>query len=63
MVDLEAIISWPGVGTMKLGSADRRIRDLPPPPTARETSLFRDAGRNPSIYGYADIEQMFPALD
>jgi hypothetical protein len=65
MPDLDEIVTWPGVGSMSLGSAVRRIRDLPPPPpgTVRQTSLFRDAGLSPSIYDHADIERMFALLD
>ena len=56
---------FPGRGQMTLRSAIREIMSLPPPPAGavRQTSLFRDVGRETSIYDFPDIERMAALLD
>jgi hypothetical protein len=62
--DFDEIVMFPGRGPMTLRSAIREIKGRPPPTgTIRQTSLFRDAGHEPSIYDFADIERMFALLD
>jgi hypothetical protein len=65
MLDFDEIVFYPGVGTVTLRTAIRHIKQLPLPPqgTIRQTSLFRDAGLIPSIYGWPDIERMASLLD
>ncbi len=63
--DFDEIVMFPGRGQMALRSAIREIISMPPPPvgTIRQTSLFRDKGRETAIFDFADIERMAVLLD
>jgi len=62
--NFDEIVTLPGRGPMTLRTAIKTVMNLPPPPpsSTRQTSLFRDAGLSPSIYDFADIEQMAALL-
>lgn len=62
--DFDEIVMLPGRGQMTLRSAIRRVMGEPSPPgMIRQTSVFRDADKEPTIYDFADIERLATALD
>jgi hypothetical protein len=64
MPDFDEIVFVPGVGMLTLRTAVRRVMERPLQPGAiRQTSLFRGAGLEPSIYDCADIEELALSLD
>jgi hypothetical protein len=62
--DFDEIVMFPGRGQMTLRSAIREIMSMSPPAgMIRQTSLFRDRGREATIFDFADIERMAALLD
>ena len=63
--DFDEIVLLTGRGQMTLRTAIREVMSMPasPPGAIRQTSLFRDAGKETAIYDFEDIKRLAAVLD